>query len=118
MHIEEFREYCLSLPGTHEGMPFGKFPAGRSVLVFYVAGKMFCYFDMDRFDACTIKCDPARIAELGERYQAVGKPYNGNPKYWIGVRFNDDMPDSGIKALVRDSYDLVVAGLSKKKKTT
>ncbi len=109
MHIEEFRDYCLSLPDTREGTPFEKFPAGRSVLVFYAGAKMFCYFDMDRFDACTIKCDPARIGELKERYQAVDKPFNGNPRYWISVRFNDDMPDGQIKALVRDSYDRVSA---------
>ncbi len=77
---------------------------------------MFCYFDMDRFDACTIKCDPARIAELKERYRAVGDPYNGNPKYWISVRFNDDLPESLLKTLVRDSYGLVAAGLPAKER--
>ncbi len=114
MNIEEFRDYCLSLPGAHEGTPFRKFPGAQSVLVFFVGDKMFCYFDMDRFDACTIKCDPGRIDGLRERYQAVGDPYNGNPKYWISVRFNDDMPDGEVEALVRDSYDLVAAKARKR----
>lgn len=116
MHIEEFRDYCLSLPHTYEGTPFSHFPSAQSVLVFYVGDRMFCYFDMERFDACTIKCDPVRIDELKARYCAVDKPYNGNPKYWISVRFNDDMPDREIRALVKNSYDLVVAGLPKKEK--
>ncbi len=111
MHIEEFREFCLSLPGSSEGTPFAKFNKwAESVLVFYVGGKIFCYFNMDTFDACTIKCDPERIDELKARYRAVNKPFNGNAKYWISVRFNDDMPDDQVRALVRDSYDLVAGG--------
>lgn len=40
MNIEEFRAFCLSLPDTHEGMPFeGIFKNSRSILVFYVGKK-------------------------------------------------------------------------------
>jgi predicted DNA-binding protein (MmcQ/YjbR family) len=77
---------------------------------------MFCYFNVDRFDACTIKCDPERIAELTERYHGIDPPYNGSAKYWIGVRFNDDVSDEQIRALVRRSYELVVAGLPERLK--
>ncbi len=115
MNIETFREYCLSFPETHEGTPFdGFFHNARSILVMYVKDKMFCFFDMDKFDACTIKCDPDKIAELKEKYNAVSKPFNLSPKYWISVRFNDDVPDKMLKKLVRESYDLVVEGLPKK----
>lgn len=108
MNIEEFREYCLSLPGTAEKMPFEKFFRGKhSFLAFYVNGKIFCYFDIDAFDRCTIKCPSSDIAVLEERYNAVESPYNGNKKHWISVRFNDDMPDSQIKRLVAKSYDIV-----------
>lgn len=118
MNIEEFREYCLSLPGSREATPFVRFSrAGQSVLVFYMGDKMFCYFDMDLFEACTVKCDPGRIEELRECYGAIGDPYNGNPRYWISVRFNDDVPDDQVKALVKNSYDLVAKGLSKKSRS-
>lgn len=108
MDIEEFRNYCLSFPGSEEKAPFEKFFHGtHSFLAFYVKGKMFCYFEIDRFDSCTIKCSPEKIGELTAVYEAVERPYNCNPKYWISIRFNMDMPDDEIKRLVRQSYDIV-----------
>lgn len=89
-------------------MPFEKFAKGRmAILVFYVTGHMFCYFDIDNFSSITVKCQPERIAELKERYSAVGKPYNGNPKYWIGIHLGGDMADDDVLALVTNSYKLV-----------
>ena len=46
MNIEDYREYCLSL-GTdiEEKLPFQKFKSGEGVLVFYVSGHMFSFFD-------------------------------------------------------------------------
>lgn len=107
MNIEEFREFCLSLPGSSEKMPFQAFNAARSILAFYANGKIFCFLDIDRFDSCTVKCRPDMVDELKARYMAVGDPYNMNRKYWISIRFNDDMPDEDIKHRVHDSYDIV-----------
>ena len=108
MNIEDFREYCLSLPDVTEATPFEKFSRGRyTILVFYVSGHMFCYFNIDDFSQVTIKCQPERIAELKEHYQAVTDPFNGNKKYWIGVHLGMDMPDNEILDLVKNSYNLV-----------
>lgn len=109
MNVEEFRDYCIALPDATERMPFQAFPAGKSVLAFYVGGKIFCYLDIDRFEMCNIKCDPLIIDDLKERYEAVSKPFNMNPKYWIGIRFNSDMPDTMVKEMVKKSY-LIVKG--------
>ncbi len=107
MNIEEFREYCLSLPETTEKMPFQSFQAAKSMLAFYINGHIFCYFDIDKFDECTIKCKPSEISMLEEKYSSVGAPYNMSHKYWIGIKFNSDMPDNKIFELVRQSYELV-----------
>ena len=107
MNIEEFREYCLSLPGVTEKMPFGAFRWAKDILVFYVKGKMFCFFDINKFDKCTIKSTPEAIDELKATYQAVEAPFNSGLKYWIGIRFNDDMPDWEIKRLCQESYRLI-----------
>ena len=108
MNIEEFRDYCLSLPGVTEDIPFEKFSRGRfTILVFYVSGHMFCYFNIDDFSSITVKCDPAMMAELKERYQAIGEPYNGNKRHWISVQLNSDVDDATLKQLVKTSYDLV-----------
>ncbi len=107
MNIEEFREFCLSMPDSSEKMPFQAFRAAQSILAFYVAGRIFCFLDIDRFETCTVKCDPEIIDELKARYNAVDAPYNMDPRHWIGIRFNDDMPDKEIKHWVRRSYDIV-----------
>ena len=46
MNIEDYREYCLSLgEDIEEKLPFQKFKSGEGVLVFYVMGHMFSFFD-------------------------------------------------------------------------
>ena len=108
MNIEEFREYCLSLPDVTEATPFEKFSRGKfTILVFYVGGHSFCYFNVDEFSNITIKCNPAEMAELKEQYQSVTEPFNGDKRYWISVQPNMDLPDKELKDLVRKSYEIV-----------
>ena len=108
MNIEVFRDYCLSLPGVTEATPFEKFSRGKfTILVFYVSGHMFCYFNIDDFRFITIKCDPDQMTELKERYQAIGEPFNGDKRYWISVEVNSDVDDNTLKSLVMQSYQLV-----------
>lgn len=108
MNIEDFRNFCLSLPDVTEATPFEKFSKGKfTILVFYVNRHMFCYFNIDDFENITIKCDTSKIAELKERYQAVSEPFNGDRRYWISVKPNDDLPDDNLKELVRQSYEIV-----------
>ncbi len=108
MNIEELREYCLSLPGVTEATPFEKFSRGKfTILVFYVSGHMFCYFNIDDFTAITLKGNPQEIVELKERYQAIGEPFNGNKRHLMSVEMNSDVNDTMLKQLVRASYNLV-----------
>ena len=59
MNIEDYREYSLSL-GTdvEEKLPFQKFKNGEGVLVFYVHGHMFSFFDCNDFYVISLKCQP------------------------------------------------------------
>lgn len=116
MNIEAFREFCLSLPGVTEATPFEKFSRGKyTILVFYVGGHMFCYFNIDDFKYITIKCDPMQMVELKERYQAIGEPFNGDKRYWISVDVNGDVDSETLRTLVRQSYELVYQKHCKKK---
>lgn len=116
MNIEEFRTYCLSFKGVYDKMPFEKAAStyDRNLLVFYVVDKWFCFVNVDAFDFCNIKCRPEQIEGLQDRYEGVNPGYHMNKKYWISVYFNKDVSDKMIKALVKQSYDLVVSSLSKK----
>lgn len=118
MNIEDFRAYCLSFKGVSEKMPFGKATSeyDRNLLVFCVLEKWFCFVNIDVFDFCNVKCDPELIGELQERYEGIRPGYHMNKKYWISVSFNRDVPDSKIKELVRQSYEIVAASLTKKQR--
>ena len=118
MNIEEFREYCLSLKGVHEKMPFPNVADrySRDVLCFYVADKWFCFVNIEVFDFCCIKCDPMESGELRDQYAGITPGWHMNKKYWISVYFNQDVSDYKIRELVKKSYDIVVKGLTKKER--
>ena len=115
MNVEEIRDYCLSL-GTdvEEKLPFVKFKNGEGVLVFYVCGHMFCFFDLNDFQVISLKCQPERIDELKAQYDCVGNPYNESSKHWIGLDPRTSS-DALAKDLIRNSYEIVKAKYSKKK---
>lgn len=62
MNIEDYREYYLSLgEDMEEKLPFTAFRYASGVLVFYVHGHMFSFFDCDNFSVITLKCQPEPV---------------------------------------------------------
>ena len=119
MNIEDYREYCLSLStDIEEKLPFQKFKSGEGVLVFYVMGHMFSFFDCNDFSVISLKCQPERIEDLKAQYECIGNPYNESPKHWIGrvLPLPEDLPDELLKELTRNSYEIVKAKYRKVKK--
>lgn len=109
MHIEQFREYCLSLKGVTEEFPFGE-----ETLVYKVMGKMFALTNIVNFESINLKCDPEMAVELRERYEGVTPGYHMNKKHWNTVDTHAGIFDKLIYGWIKDSYDLVVASLPKK----
>ena len=107
MNIEDYHEFCLSL-GTdvEEKLPFTAFNYASGILVFYVNGHMFSFFDCDNFGIITLKCQPDRIEDLKAQYSCIGKPFNLSPRYWIGVDANEATDDL-LQELTRNSYEIV-----------
>ena len=118
MNVEGFRNYCLSLPGVTEKMPFPTVndPYSRDVLCFYTGPKWFCYVNIEVFDRCCLKSTPEDAEELRERYEGIRPAWHMNKKMWNDVYFNQDVPDEVILQLVRKSYDLIVAKLTKRER--
>ena len=116
MNIEEFRNYCLSLKGVTEKMPFTKAnnDYDRNLLVFSIGDKWFSFVNMEVFDFCNLKSDPDTSAKLQTIYNAVRPGYHMNHHHWISVYFNQDVPDERILSLVSDAYHRVLASLPKR----
>lgn len=109
MNIEEFREYCLSKPGTDEAMPFGE-----NTLVFRVGGKLFALCGVDDFSGINLKCDPERAIELRERYSGIQPGYHMSKKHWNTCATDGSVDDDLLYELVDHSYNLVLASLPSK----
>src|SRR5690606_34267389 len=111
MDIESLRNYCLSLPEAEEGLPFG-----GDTLVFSVRGKMFCATGIDDFEFINVKCDPEKAIDLRERYEDVVPGFHMNKRHWNSIRTGTRITDAQIQEWIRDSYRLVVAGMTKKQR--
>lgn len=111
MNIEEFRDYCLAKKGVTESFPFDE-----NTLVFKVMGKMFALSGLERIPAqANLKCDPDRSVELRARYDGLIIPgYHMSKLHWNTVMLEAGLPEDLLRELIDQSYDLVVAGLTKK----
>ena len=112
MNIEEYRSFCLGLPGVSEDFPFDE-----ETLVFKVMGKMFALTDVDIFISFNAKCKPDDCIELREQYSGIKPGYHMSKKHWNTIETDGSVPDELMYKLLRDSYDLVVVGLTKKART-
>jgi predicted DNA-binding protein (MmcQ/YjbR family) len=99
----------LSLKSAEEKMPFDD-----RTLVFSVKGKMFCATDITDFELVNVKCDPEKAILLREEFSEVIPGYYMNKKYWNSIKTNGKITDKQFKEWIVNSYNLVVAGLSKK----
>ena len=114
MNIEDYRMFCLSLgDDVEEKLPFTAFKSASGVLVFYVHGHMFSFFDCDNFSVITLKCQPERIENLKEQYDCIGNPHNESSKHWIGIN-PQTAPDDLLQQLTQNSYEIVKAKYRKR----
>ena len=110
MNLEELREYCLSLKGTSEHLPFDDV-----TLVLKVQGKMFALIPLDNPETqIALKCDPERAIALREEFSAIVPAWHFNKKYWNTVIIDPMISRDFLCELIRHSYELVVNGLPKK----
>ena len=110
MNIEELRDHCLSLKGATEDFPFDEF-----TLVLKVQGKMFGLIPLDNPETqITLKCDPERAIELRDEYETITAAWHSNKKHWNTVRIDPSISKALLTELIQHSYDLVVAGLTRK----
>lgn len=112
MDVEHFRQFCLSLPGSSEGFPYG-----GDTLVFKVGNKMFTACDIDGFESFNLKALPETVIELQERYNCIHPGYHMNKKHWVTVESsNREISDKFREELILASHRLVYQSLTKAEK--
>lgn len=107
MNIEDLTGYCQSLEHVTAEIQW------ENVLVFKVAGKMFCFVPMGEELKMNLKCDPDEAIELRERFAAVLPGYHMNKKYWNTVLIDGSVSDNMLRIWIEKSYRLVIAKLPK-----
>ncbi len=109
MNIETLRDYCISKPGVTEDCAFGP----ENVL-FRICDKIFACIDLERPWLVVLKAEPDYAVELRDKYNGVTPAWHWNKTHWNDVRFDADIDDADILAMVDHSYAEVVKKLPKK----
>ena len=109
MNNETIRKFCLSLPKVTEDVKWG------SDLCFCIAKKMFCVMGTGANLSIFFKCSEEDFNELCERDGIIPAPYLARNK-WVLVQKESGLSKDEWKHFIKTSYNLVLAGLSKKLK--
>lgn len=93
-------------------------PGGRPspAVMYKVMAKIFAILNVRGDEAVILKCDPHWSDILREQYQGVGHRSHLDPRSWISVSLDADVPREEVERLVARSYELVCAGITKKQK--
>ena len=113
MDRKALRRICLSFPGSEETFPFGS-----ETSVFKVGGKMFALSRLGRTPlSVSVKCEPPLAEELRAAYPAITPGYHLSKRHWNTVVIDGSLPEAMIADMIEDSYDLVVSGLPRARRS-
>jgi Uncharacterized protein conserved in bacteria len=105
MDIETFREFCLSLNGTTEGMKWEH-------LCFMIEEKIFVIASLED-GHLSIKCNPDDFDALVAR-PGIQQAHHMAKRHWVTLAGLDVMPDKELLDRVAISRALVLSKLPKK----
>jgi predicted DNA-binding protein (MmcQ/YjbR family) len=96
------------LPGRVRGLP-----VRTESSVFKVEGKLFAISALDRSPLnVSLKCEPELAEELRSGYPDTVLPgYHLNKRHWNTVMCDGALPNTLVRDMVEDSYDLIVAAM-------
>ena len=109
MDLDQLRSYCLSLPAVTEDVKWDH------DLCFSVGGKMFCVASLDPPFSCAFKVKDELFEEMSVRDGFIPAPYMARAK-WVKVTAPGKLAKQEWQALVRDSYEMIQAKLTRKTK--
>jgi predicted DNA-binding protein (MmcQ/YjbR family) len=108
--VDWIRKLCLSFPDAAENLQWGE------TLCFKVRGKLFATVHLaeGKLAPVVLKSAPEKFHELVEIEGISPAPYVGRYK-WVLLAHSNVLPLGELKALIRQSYDMVAAKAPKKK---
>lgn len=106
MDADTLRAWVGSWPGVTDDIKWG------NDLVFSVGAKMFCATDVTGTGGLGFKVDAERFLELTDRPGFAPAKYLARA-HWVDVAKPDALPAEELRALLRRSYELVRAKLTK-----
>ena len=109
MTIDTVRTICRALPETTEDIKWG------NDLVFSIGGKMFAVVCLDPPHTVAFKCMPDAFAELIEREGIIPAPYLARAMWVQDQGVGERLSRRELAPLIRDSYELVLATLPKRR---
>jgi predicted DNA-binding protein (MmcQ/YjbR family) len=65
----------------------------------------------------SVKCDPDLAVQLRATYEAIVPGYHLNKRHWLTITVGG-VPDTLVRELVADSYELVAGGLPRTTRET
>ena len=121
MNYEQLHNFLMQQQGAQLSHPFREDTA-----VYKVMDKMFALmFVKETQDGQSVhlnlKCDPDEALALRATYSNVVAGYHMSKKHWNTIIINQfgeqEIPDTHIASMMRESYCLVFKGLTKVKQT-
>ena len=120
MDAAALRAICLGFPGAFEDFPFGPETSVFKVRAAVSGGpgtRPRCSPSPPWTPAdlsVSLKCEPALAEQLRAAHPEITGAWHMNKTHWNGVRLDGPCPDAMVRDMVEDSYDLVVATLSRR----
>ena len=114
MDADALKAACLGLTGAVETFPFN-----LETSVFKVGGKVFALSALDADPlSVSLKCEPELAERLRTQHPAITAGYRLNKRHWNTVLLDGSVPDAMVRDMIEDSYDLVVASLTREQRRT
>jgi predicted DNA-binding protein (MmcQ/YjbR family) len=109
MNGDEAAAIASGLPGVTCDQPFGP-----NADVYKIGGRIFAILAASNVPATiNLKCDPSRALELRTLYSSITGGYHQDKRHWNTVILDGSVPDDEVAEMIRQSYALVVDGLSR-----
>ena len=111
MKYDFIQRHCLAKSGATED-----YKQEWDAIRYTVHGKIFALIgnDGEGRGVISVKHNPATGEELREQHADIIPGYHLNKKHWSSVLLNGSVPDTVVKQMLDESYELVFNALSKR----